>query len=86
MTANDNFVKALARAAKAARTEFTCKGCKTVMPLEEVSGTASMCDECEYEQDVALSERDDWEDPAQTWERERNEAWQDRYDMWRREY
>lgn len=26
------------------------------------------------------------EDPAVAYERERGEAWQDRYDMWRREY
>jgi len=29
---------------------------------------------------------DDWEDPAIAYERERGEAFQDRVDMWRREY
>jgi hypothetical protein len=31
-------------------------------------------------------DEDEWEDPALTHERERGEAFQDRLDMWRREY
>lgn len=42
-------------------------------------------DEGNYESDDYGNE-DDWEDPVVTYERERGEAFQDRVDMWRREY
>ena len=81
-------------------TEFACKGCNTIMPLEEMSADAGVygwcveCDEAEREACKRDDENDrdgwddgdDWEDPAVTYERERGEAFQDRLDMWRREY
>lgn len=41
------------------------------------------CDDDYYEREEY---EEDWEDPAVTYERERGEAFQDRLDMWRREY
>lgn len=43
------------------------------------------CDDGNYESDDYGYE-EDYEDPAVTYERERGEAFQDRVDMWRREY
>ena len=77
--------------------EFKCKGCDTIMPNEEMSTdplSYGWCEECDAaEKEQAEDEEndrdgweDDWEDPVVTYERERGEAWEDRYQQWKREY
>lgn len=76
--------------------EFRCVCCKITMSVKEMSADprcSGWCVECdEHEKEAcrrdALNDRDGWDDadPYVAYDRERGEAFQDRVDMWRREY